>query len=191
MIRQNSLFIIIIFIIFLSSCKNNRESLGENLPDNFTFVDSNLVGFVLPENSITMHAEIYNAIKEMNPNLIYLAKLDTNNNYSPLFSVCKFVGETKTPMEIIFIENAVKYSSELLGDKSTLINFGVFEKDGKLFRYKVTKPPMERIIKIIYYFMKNDKDENFYELSISTDLEHLSYSDSIITNIAESFTFLK
>lgn len=191
MIRQNSLFIIIIFIIFLTSCKNNRESLGESLPDNFTFVDNDLVGFVLPENSVTMHPELYNAIKEMNPNLIYLAKLDTNNIYSPLFSVCKYVGDAKTPMEIVFIENIVKYSSELLGDKSTLIDFGVFEKGGKRLRYKITQPPLEGMYKFMYYFMKNDHDETFYELSINGAKEHLSYSDSIITNIAESFIFLK
>ena len=99
------------------------------------------------------------------------------------------------------------------GWKKRLADFGVYDRNGRRYRYKVSnvdydgiqsllkevyrnddslnlsKPERKVQFKIMYYFMKNDLDSVMYELNIGTDTAMFRRSDSLLTRVAESFRF--
>ena len=200
----------LILCSILYSCRHKKPANDKN----FIRFDHGRVGFVKPAGSYpdSRYTEV---LKAVNPNIIFVLKLDSTNYPWQFISVAKYVNDTITPMEIAFIEETVKYPNERMGWKTRLADFGVYDKNGRRYRYKLSYMDYEAIqpvlneiyrngdsldlsksehqvqFKMMYYFMKNDLDSVMYELTIATDTTMLRRSDSILTRVAESFRFLK
>jgi len=198
----------LILCAILYSCRH-KESADHK---NYILFDNGRVGFFKPAGSYPV-PNLTKVMKVVNPNIIFALKLDTINYPSQFISVAKYVTDTIMPMEMAFINETVKYPSE--GWKKRLADFGVYDKDGRRYRYKVSfvdyevvqhmmeefyrnsdsvnlsKPEHKVQLKIMYYFMKNDLDSVMYELTIGTDTTMFRRSDSLLTRLAESFKFFK
>lgn len=185
--------------LMFSSCRQTEHPVSDNLFK----LDNDRIGFSKPAGCYEI-PELLPLLKQVNPNLLYSFLLDSVQYHSQLISVTRYAGDTLDPMEIVFIENTVKHTGEFMGCESQLSDFGVFDKHGKRYRYKVVKVDndcfkqkfstssaddfrTDDTYKIMYYFMKNDLDSVLYELSIITPKLHFAESDSLILNLAESF----
>ncbi len=195
---------------FLCSCRQKKS------PDykNYTLLDNGRVGFVKPARSYP-DSDYFKVMKSINPNLIFVLKVDSINYPWQMITITKYFADTIIPMEIAFIEQTVKYPPSLRAWHSRLADFGVYDKNGRRYRYKVSNVDQDGIesllkgyhmngdssnisnpepkiqFKIMYYFMKNDLDSIMYELTIGTDTTLLGRSDSLLTRVAESFKFFK
>jgi len=200
----------LILCSILYSCRH-KESADYK---NYILFDNGRVGFIKPAGSYPSSSYI-DVMKAVNPNIIFVLKLDSINYPWQFISVAKYVTDTITPMEIAFIEKTVKYPPARMGWKKRLADFGVYDKNGRRYRYKVSnvdyegilsilkevyrdgdslnisKPEYKVQLKIMFYFMKNDLDSVMYELTIATDTTRFSRSDSLITIVAESFRFFE
>jgi len=200
----------LILCSILYSCRHKKPANDKN----FILFDHGRVGFVKPAGSYP-DSRYIEVMKVVNPNIIFVLKLDSINYPWQFISVAKYVTDTITPMEIAFIEETVKYTPTRMGWKKMLADFGVYDKNGRRYRYKVSKVDNEGIqsilnevyrngdslnlcepehkiqLKIMYYFMKNDLDSVMYELTIGTDTTMFRRSDSLLTRLAESFRFVK
>lgn len=200
----------LILCSILYSCRHKKPANDKN----FILFDHGRVGFVKPAGSYPDSSYI-EVMKAVNPNIIFVLKLDSINYPWQFISVAKYVTDTITPMEIAFIEETVKYPPARIGWKKRLADFGVYDKNGRRYRYKVSfvdyevvqhlleefyrkgdslklsKPERKVQLKIMYYFMKNDLDSVMYELTIGTDTTMFRRSDSLLTRVAESFKFFK
>jgi hypothetical protein len=179
-------------LILLSSCRRDQESSKTKLPDNMIVVDSGKIGLVLPERSQKADQAFSDLLEEIKPGTIFVYKADTLLEETPLFWLFKSISDSIIPMEIVFIEHTVKVIPELDGQRSRLIDFGVFDEDGRRYRYKFTQPPPfeRKKFKLMYFFMENDSAYSLYELGIIFDEKQYNYADSVLFNIAESFIFL-
>jgi len=116
-------------------------------------------------------------------------------------------------MEIAFVESVIGYSFQAENQESELTDFGVYDENGRRYRYTIKRIGMENLsssmakyypesdgdtnslypyperYKIMYYFMKNDMDTALYELSVATSLEQFEKADSLLTSISKSFIF--
>ena len=166
----------LILCSILYSCRH-KESADD---ENYILFDNGRVGFVKPTGSYPVPSYI-EVMKAVNPNIIFVLKLDSINYQWQFISVAKYVTDTIMPMEIAFIDETVKYPARM-GWKKRLADFGVYDKNGRRYRYKVSYPDNEAIqsllkeiyrdgdslniskperkvqLKIMYYFMKNDLD---------------------------------
>lgn len=200
----------LILCSILYSCRH-KESADDK---KYILFDDGRVGFVKPAGSYPDSSYI-EVMKTVNPNIIFVLKLDSINYPWQFISVAKYVTDTITPMEIAFIDETVKYPPARTGWKKRLADFGVYDKNGRRYRYKVSfvdyevvqhmleefyrkgdslnlsKPERKVQLKIMYYFMKNDLDSVMYELTIGTDTTMFRRSDSLLTRVAESFRFFK
>ena len=200
----------LILCSILYSCRHNKPAIDKN----FILFDHGRVGFVKPAGSYP-DSRYIEVMKVVNPNIIFVLKLDSINYPWQFISVARYVTDTITPMEIAFIEETVKYSPARMGWKKRLADFGVYDKNGRRYRYKVSnvdnegiqavlkevyrngdslslfKPKHKFQFKMMYYFMKNDLDSVMYELTIGTDTAMFMRSDSLLTRVAESFGFFK
>ena len=200
----------LILCSFLYSCRH-KESADYK---NYILFDNDRVGFVKLAGSYP-DSNYLEIMKTVNQNIIFVFKLDSIKYPRQLITVAKYVTDTITPMEIAFIEETVKYPPAHMSWKTRLADFGVYDKNGRRYRYKVSfvnyevvqqvleefyrksdslnlsKPEGKVQFKIMYYFMKNDLDSVMYELTIGTDTAMFRRSDSLLTRVAESFRFFK
>ncbi|HOW30782.1 MAG TPA: hypothetical protein PLP88_04390 [Bacteroidales bacterium] len=207
--RILALFVLFSFYLLLSlSCSHPNQPI----PANVTLLENGRIGFIMPEGSKKV-PDLMEVIKDISPNTLYLSKLDSLSSNSPLFSVRKYVNDTATPMEIAFVESVIGYSFQAENQESELTDFGVYDENGRRYRYTVKRIGMENLsssmakyypesdgdtnslypyperYKIMYYFMKNDMDTALYELSVVTNLEQFEKADSLLTAISKSFQF--
>lgn len=178
-----------IYVLF--SCSSNPKE--RILPENLSYADNEKIGFVIPEYSKSYpdSSPLFISIKQMNEKIIFLANIEEDSTHSFVFSVSKYVNDSAVPMEIVFIEECLKYNSAFYGAKSKLLDFGVYDLNNTRYRYKITQTPFDDVFKQMYFFMKNDKDTILYELSFATNLESFYYADSVLRTTVESFLFLK
>lgn len=200
----------LILCSILYSCRH-KESADYK---NYILFDNGRVGFVKPAGSYP-DSNYLEVMKVVNQNIIFVLKLDSINYPWQCISVAKYVTDTITPMEIAFIEETVKYPPARMDWKRRLADFGVYDKNGRRYRYKVSnvdyegiqsvmkefyrngdslnlsKPERKVQFKIMYCFMKNDLDSVMYELTIATDTAMFRRSDSLLTSVAESFRFFE
>lgn len=116
-------------------------------------------------------------------------------------------------MEIVFIDDVLKQQGTLLDCKSNLVDFGIYDKENKRFRYKIVNIDKDcfknvlnqadssdnqdttssysssDIYRILYYLMKNDNDSVMYELSITSHQSGIAESDSLLEDIVASFRY--
>ncbi|HPI86331.1 MAG TPA: hypothetical protein PLR01_08150 [Bacteroidales bacterium] len=163
------------------------------ITDNAVIVDNGRVGLILPPRSRESDKAFTEALKELKPSLLLIYDADTLLKDTPQIFLSKSVADTIIPMEIVFIENCVKVLPELDGKRSTLLDFGVFDIDGRRYRYKTIQPPdpSDGHIKMMFYFMKDDYSNSLYELGIIFKKEYFDFVEPMIISIAASFEFLE
>lgn len=201
---------LLILCSILSSCRHKEQADYRN----YVMFDNGRAGFAKPAGSFPDPGYL-EILKVGNSNINLVLNLDTMNKPWQWITVSKFAADSVIPMEIAFVEETVKFPAENMGWKTRLADFGVYDKSGRRYRYKVSivdyegaRPFLKELVrngdslnksnperkvqfKIMYYFMKNDLDSIMYELSISTDSAMFSRSSFILKTAAESFRFVE
>ena len=185
----------IVFMMFLFpllwQCTSKVESSSISIPKNYSIVDYGGIGFATPSDT-ALSKYLTTVFNSVDSSFIYVTKIKSKNDSIFLFSIYKMLISTEeaAPMEIVFIEDILKYNGQYAEGESQLLNYGIYDKNKKRLRYKIVRLPIKGLYKTLYYFMRNDYSKYYYELSIVSHLNNFLVADSIITQIAESFIFL-
>ena len=182
------LFILAALASLLFQCKVEPNETEKRPPYNLTIADSGRIGFALPSDT-SGSAALTNLISEANDGVtLYAVKIGEENSF--IFDVKKIALPLAFDMEYVFVEFVLKHESESGENYSYMIDYGIEDADGKRLRSKTVLTDGGKTIKIMYYFMKNDYDDCFYELSVAAKFENAPNAGVTIKNIAESFWFL-
>jgi len=145
----------LILCSILYSCRH-KESADYK---NYILFDNGRVGFVKPAGSYP-DSNYLEIMKRVNQNIIFVFKLDSIKYPHQLITVAKYVTDNITPMEIAFIEETVKYPSARMGWKTRLADFGVYDKNGRRYRYKVSFVDYEVVQHVLEEFYRKGNSLN-------------------------------
>jgi hypothetical protein len=172
-----------------TSSPTRKQIVVEPIKPGLIVLDSGKVRFQLPEHfSETSGLNEY--FKKLDPTILCWFEYENDLKEKYTITVTKLDCLEEMPMEIAFNENIIKYN--LINEGPTiakLMDFGIFDLNGKRYRYKTTR--LNEINKIIYYFMENDNARYVYQLALIQFTEPNLFSDSLIAKVAHSFDFIQ
>lgn len=172
-----------------TSGPTRKQMITEPIDPGMIVLDSGKVRFQLPAYfSETSGLNEY--FKKLDPTILCWFEYENDLKKKYTITVTKLDCLEEMPMEIAFNENIIKYN--LINEGPTiarLMDFGIFDLNGKRYRYKKTR--LNEINKIIYYFMENDNARYVYQLALIQFTEPNLFSDSLIAKAAHSFDFIQ
>lgn len=172
--------------VLSNSCKHFP---GKN--NSLIYADSNRVAFELPD----LISED-NELKEINPYVVYAAYIRFDND-KRLLTLSKFSTDAEYTIEFGFVTLLPKDFTfgDIEVDDYVLKDFGIYEKEGKEYRYKVAAIS-DSILQInnsylvSYYFMKNDKSKDLYEMKLMCrDVESIEPLKAKLEGIVKTVEF--
>lgn len=172
-----------------TSGPTRKQIVIEPIKPRMIVLDSGKVSFQLPEH-FSETAILVDYIKKKEPTILCWFEYENDLKVNYTITVTKLDCVEETPMEIAFNENIIKYN--LINEGATiarLMDFGIFDLNGKRYRYKKTR--LNEINKIIYYFMENDNARYVYQLALIQFTETNQFSDSLIAEVAHSFNYIQ
>jgi len=172
--------------VLANTCKNTP---GKS--NNLIYADSNRVAFELPD----LISED-NELKEINPYVVYAAYIKFNND-KRLFTLSKFSTDEEHIIEFDFVTLLLKDFTfgDIEVDAYALKDFGIYEKEGKEYRYKVSTISdsilqIDNAWLVSYYFMKNNKSKNLYEMKLMcSDVESVEPLKAKLEGIVKTVEF--
>lgn len=202
-------FLLFPLLTLLTSCTRTSQPSG----DGYIWLDEGRIGIKPPPRGRVVSGWL-EELRLLNDKLVFLLDSDTTKKPARLISVSRYAGDSLVPMEIAFIEFTVKNNGSAFGIRSDLVDFGVYERDGRLYRYKLVKIGGDRFseaiekagmgssgadtaastgpedfYRILYYMMKNDRDSVLYELGITVNEDEISSADSLLFGVVSSLRF--
>lgn len=124
---------------------------------------------------------LFQQVKELNPNIIYLRALTLPGAKTTLFAVSKYEDATRTTLDSAFYEQTVHSKPSNLGEYGNgykLLSYNRYKKNNTILYTKVSNP-MPGQCAVMFYFMKNNNSNILYEIKISgniSDIELLKQS---------------
>lgn len=146
---------------------------------------------VLPTPNLEMK-ELFTAIKEVNPTVIFLRSFRTLKNKPILFAVSKYENSERIKLDTVFFKQTVNSIASIQGEVSNsykLISYNHYIKSNKLLYIKVSSP-MEGQCCVMYYFMKNNFSNVMYEIKLSGGNNEMEEMKTISEKIALSVKLL-
>jgi len=180
------------FVIVAVACDKSlpeKQWIIEKPFQNPVLTDSGKVTFYLPHN-FSESEDMLAMYKNVMPEALYLAVNENEQKGRYILVLSKLEGPEIMPAEVAFVEYILKYNlMENEEETSQMKEFGAYERDGKLYRYKITQ--WDKMYKVLYYFMENERSLYMYELSMIYINDDHVYADSILRVAAYSFAFVK
>lgn len=136
--------------------------------------------------------ELFTAIKEVNPTVIFLRSFKTLKKKPILFAVSKYENSERIKLDTVFFKQTVNSKASIQGEVSNsykLISYNRYMKSNKLLYTKVSSP-MEGQCCVMYYFMKNNFSEVMYEIKLSGGITEIEEMKTISEKIALSVKLL-
>jgi hypothetical protein len=146
---------------------------------------------VLPTPNKEMK-ELFTAINEVNPTVIFLRSFRTLKNKPILFAVSKYENSERIKLDTVFFKQTVNSIASIQGEVSNsykLISYNRYIKSNKLLYIKVSSP-MEGQCCVMYYFMKNNFSNVMYEIKLSGGNNEMEEMKTISEKIALSVKLL-
>jgi len=150
-------------------------------------VVNNDLSLILPNPNLEME-DLFNSIKEINSNVIFLRSIGKLKNKPVLFAVSRYENSKKTKLDTVFYKNTVNVKVSNLGEMSKnykLISYNKYTKANKLLYTKVSSP-MEGQCCVMFYFMKNNYDNSMYEIKLSGGMSEMEEMEAVAEKIALS-----
>lgn len=147
---------------------------------------------VLPTPNKEMK-ELFTAIKDVNPTVIFLRSFRTPKNKPILFAVSKYENSERIKLDTVFFKQTINFKSTIHGEVSNsykIISYNRYMKSNKLLYTKVSSP-IEGQCCVMYYFMKNNFSQVMYEIKLSGRITEIEEMKTISEKIALSVKLLR
>ncbi len=153
-------------------------------------IDSS-VSIVLPYR-YDKDQSLLKALQQMNETVVYATILYTAKNEKILFTTSRYINEEAILIDSAFNET-VQHIPEGMEEIYMLVDYGKYNKDGRALRFKQSKIRIangKEVFNIMYYFMKDDRSKEMYEIKISGSKDDSIRDKNILEKIALSLKFL-